>query len=193
MFRCLLGFSRCGTAQGGTVAPSLCSLARRWACASSGLEASLLFSLTRRFSGANRPAMGDSALCTSLRLTTSRAFGSTRVCCASKKATPASRKRKPKHASVLAPRRRGSAKLLSASRKMLSGSRRAGVFAPLKRGSTGKQSPRTTKKLRGHQLQKVKYNKRVAAIAKLFRAQQKARRQQELEQQRHSLLSHRKK
>lgn len=40
------------------------------------------------------------------------------------------------------------------------------------------------RKLRGHQLQKVKYNKRVAAIARLWRAKQKhTKRQQQLQQQ----------
>lgn len=46
-----------------------------------------------------------------------------------------------------------------------------GKSKALKKNGAGQKR----KKLRGHQLQKMKYNKRVAAIAKLWRAQQKAR------------------
>lgn len=37
-----------------------------------------------------------------------------------------------------------------------------------------KSANRSSKRLRGHQLQRARYNRRVAAIAKLFRAQQSA-------------------
>lgn len=67
--------------------------------------------------------------------------------------------------------------------------RRWNKVISIRSSASGKKQKRNVlrmprKKLRGHQLQKAKYNKRVAAIARLWRAQQKpTRRQQQQSQQ----------